>query len=74
MKKKYILIMFTLLLISSSCLAQYYSGGHDSLIFDGTGEITAIPTSRAEDCKIMVTYAYGSVEGTFYKTEIYEKI
>ncbi|MEO8513388.1 MAG: FecR family protein [Ignavibacteria bacterium] len=52
--------------------AGYYSGEHDSLLFDGGSSVTAIPTNIAGDCKIMVTYVYGTVEGTFYKTEVYE--
>ncbi len=52
--------------------AGYFGGGHDSLLFDGGSSVTAIPTDITGDCKIMVTYAYGLVEGTFYKTEIFD--
>lgn len=45
--------------------------GHDSLLFDGANDFKTIPSADSK-CRIMVTYAYGSAEGTFYKTEIYD--
>ena len=56
--------MFTLLLISSSCLAQFYSGGHDSLLFDGANEISANFQKTDEDCLMQVLHVNGNVIGT----------
>ncbi len=72
MKTKYIFFMVALLVISSSCLAQYYSGGHDSLLFDGANETMILPAKNAGDCYIRVIYARGTTRGTYYKTKTYE--
>lgn len=65
---------FSLLIIfiSSACPAQYLIGSNDSLLFDGSKEYRIIPTERTADCKIMVTFAAGTVEGVRYETKIYE--
>jgi len=64
MKKKYILIMFTLLLISSSSLAQYYSGGHDSLIFDGARN-NSISENNPCGCTIKILKQSGMTFATW---------
>lgn len=69
MKKLFINLFFILFFITTNTIAQYY-GGHDSLLFDGANEITIVPINKTEDCNIKVTYAYGTAEGTFYKTEM----
>ena len=75
---KKIIIAFSVIMISSSIYTQagpqtgFYSGGHDSLIFDGTSEIATIPTSRTNECYIRVIYANGNTQGTYFVTKTYE--
>lgn len=64
-------IIITALLLVRSSETFAFGGGHDSLLFDGAGELRTIP-SVSSKCRIMVTYKYGSAEGTFYKTEVYD--
>lgn len=73
-----IILAASLALISLSVYSQanpqtgYYSVIHDSLLFDGSGEVTTMPTKRAGDCYIRVIYAHGLTEGTYYVTKTYE--
>jgi hypothetical protein len=75
---KNIIIAISFVLISFSVYTQtgasagFYPGRNDTLLFDGSEDVITIPTNRKDDCKIMVTYAYGSVEGTYYRTDIYK--
>ena len=63
MKKIYFYILSTLFLISSSCLAQYYSGRHDSLLFDGANETSTNFQKTDEDCLMKVVTVNGNVIG-----------
>jgi len=72
-----IIIAISLILISFSINSQsglpmgFYSGSHDSLLFDGSNEITTQPISSAKDCYIRVIYVHGSAKGTYYVTKTY---
>src|SRR6266542_1500669 len=64
MKTKYIFIMVALLVISSNCLAQYYSGGHDSLLFDGASNFSYFDKSSC-GCTIKILKRKGPVYASY---------
>jgi len=64
MKKIYFYILSILFLISSSCLAQYYSGRHDSLLFDGAGDDVDRPPGQ---CFVKVYRVSGDVDALVLK-------
>ena len=64
MNKK-IIIAISFILISSSVYTQagFYSGGHDSLLFDG-GNISSTTADNPYECRLSVEKVKGSVIGT----------
>ncbi|HEY3250447.1 MAG TPA: hypothetical protein VGK25_04960 [Ignavibacteria bacterium] len=70
---KKIIIAVSLVLISFSNYSQSgapisFNGLHDSLLFDGAGETSAVETGK--DCLMKVLLANGNVTGTVVKKEI----
>jgi hypothetical protein len=49
-----------------------FGGGHDSLLFEGSGEVKLLQNSFGDGCNIYVTKVSGFVLGTKVKKEIYE--
>ncbi len=72
MKTIYFSILFILFFISTSCLAQLYSGGYDTLLFDGANEISANFQKTDEDCLMQILRVNGNVIGTVV-TKLREK-
>jgi hypothetical protein len=73
MKAKLITLLFILSVISNSGFAQSkhmegsYSGGHDSLVFDGADERAFNIQNETDDkCKIKVMDVFGEATGTYW--------
>ena len=64
-----ILFVFVILFFTARAKA---SGGHDSLLFDASGEVKVINSVSGDDCKITVTKVSGFVLGAKTVREIYE--
>lgn len=65
MKKTIILILFAInSLLSGICHSQYYSGGNDSLLFDGGNTGSTLITKTSGNCKVKVTNVSGIATGT----------
>jgi len=69
MKTIYLTYIFILLLISSNSHAQFYSGGYDSLLFDGADRSSFLNNSPC-GCKIKII----KQKGISYGTICYKKI
>lgn len=73
MKISFTALISALCIFSIQIFPFTYSGGHDSLLFDGGSDVRIInPVNVSGDCKILVTYTVGTVEGTRYISEVFE--
>jgi hypothetical protein len=69
MKKNSFIILFIVLVISLNCFAQtkggnsIYSGGHDSLLFDGADEFSSGFRETDKECLMKATSVKGNVIG-----------
>ncbi len=68
MKTKIIAAVFFILCVMGS---KTLAGGHDSLLFDGAGEVRIIQSNFNDDCNIKVTKVSGFVVGTRVVKDIY---
>lgn len=65
-------IFGALILVFAVVNIYSFGGGHDSLLFDGSGEVKLLQNSFGDGCNIYVTKVSGVVLGTKVKKEIYE--
>jgi hypothetical protein len=69
MKKNNIVYGVFLFLFMLVCVSKsIYSGGHDSLLYDGA----TAPTDITEDCYVRVIYTKGTTSGTYHVTKTYQ--
>lgn len=66
------LILVSLFLFINIAAAYPYSGGHDSLLFDGTESISFTESTFSDDCMIKVTKVSGFVIGSKTVREIFD--
>ncbi len=65
-------ILALMLVVFAATSIYSFGGGHDSLLFDGSGEVKFLQNSFGDGCNIYVTKVSGFVLGTKVKKEIYE--
>lgn len=76
MKNIYFTILFIVILILSNTYSQtksgsgFYSGGHDSLLFDGADKNLTNFQKTGENCFMKIINVKGDVTGTIVKREI----